>query len=312
MDIFNFLLLNFGTINKVPTREYRKLYFDKFGVSEYHEIGIKGQGTSVYVIDTGLSAGPDSSPSVSSRRLFSSGKSNHGSFVSSILSQGLVPDSKIYVADIADKNGKIYTSALTKAVKDAIDLNVDIISISLGTNTFDKNLDLIVKKAVKQGILVFAASGNCGCRSYEYPSSIEEVISVASMDSKGRPSSFNTRNDAVSIFAPGENILVPGSKSRLSGTSFAVPFASGLAALELSRLRKYDSPTLKLSRSEMVPKLRGILGLNCELHSYNLDKCTGATNNPLPRDGLPWLFVLSLISVLILSILKAHISFTSF
>jgi hypothetical protein len=136
------------------------------------------------------------------------------------------------------------------------------------------------------------------------------------MDHKGKPSSFNTRNDAVCIFAPGENILVPGSKSRLSGTSFAVPFASGLAALELSRLRKFVAPTLKLSRAEMVPKLRGILGLSCEIHSYNMDKCTGVASefaaNPLPRDGLPWLFVLSIISALVLSILKAHMTFTNY
>jgi subtilisin family serine protease len=300
----------------MPTREYKSLYFEKFGVNEYHSVGIKGHGTSVYVIDTGLTASPDNGANVSSRRLFSESKSKHGSFVSSILSQGLVPESKIYVADVSDKNGKIYTSSLTKAVRDACDLKVDIISISLGTNTFDKALEAAVKRAVREGILVFAASGNCSCRSYEYPSSIEEVISVASMDHKGRPSAFNTRNDAVCIFAPGENILVPGSKSRLSGTSFAVPFASGLAALELSRLRKFVAPTLKLTRAEMVPKLRGILGLSCEIHSYNMDKCVGLketfAENPLPRDGLPWLFVLSIISALILMILKAHMSFTTY
>ena len=226
----------------------------------------------------------------------------------SSITQGLAPEAKIHVADIADANGKIYTSALTKAIRDACDLKVDIISISLGTNTFDKALDAAIKKAVKQGILVFAASGNCGCRAYEYPSSIEEVISVASMNHKSEPSSFNTRNDAVCIFAPGENILVPGTKTRLSGTSFAVPFASGLAALELSRLRKFIGPETVLSRSEMVPKLRGILGLNCTLHTYNLDKCVGVINNPLPRDGLPWLFVLSILGILILSILRAYLA----
>ena len=100
----------------------------------------------------------------------------------------------------------------------------------------------------------------------------ESAISVASMDSNRRLSVFNTRNDAVAVFAPGQNIKVPGS-SRLSGTSFAVPFASGLAALELSR-RRAILPCATMNRQEAISFLREVLDLDCGIHTYSTDVCS--------------------------------------
>lgn len=219
-------------------------------------------------------------------------RNTHGSFVASIIGHtgresseasalsrtspsgptGIVPDAQIYLADVSDEQGHIYTANLTKAIEDATDLGVDIISISLGTDKYDQKLESAVNRAASKGILVFAASGNCGCRTYEFPAACSNAISVASMDHNRKLSSFNTRNDAVAVFAPGQNIKVPGSQ-RLSGTSFAVPFASGLAALELSRRRLTES-SLIMTRQETIHFLRSSLGLDCGIHTYSTDVCT--------------------------------------
>lgn len=219
-------------------------------------------------------------------------RNTHGSFVASIIGHtgrqeasqvatqvsrpngptGIVPDAQIYLADVSDEQGHIYTATLTKAIEDATELGVDIISISLGTDKYDQRLENAVNKAAAKGILIFAASGNCGCRTYEFPAACSNAISVASMDHNRKLSSFNTRNDAVAIFAPGQNIKVPGSQ-RLSGTSFAVPFASGLAALELSRRRLTES-SLLMTRQETIHFLRSSLGLDCSIHTYSTDVCT--------------------------------------
>lgn len=209
-------------------------------------------------------------------------RNTHGSFVASIIGHtgtedrkgptGIAPDAQIYLADVSDANGYIYTNTLTKAIEDATDLGVDIISISLGTDKYDQRLENAVNKAASKGILVFAASGNCSCRTYEFPAACASAISVASMDHNRRLSPFNTRNDSVAIFAPGQNIKVPGSQ-RLSGTSFAVPFASGLAALELSR-RRLEEPTSVMSRLETIHFLRNTLALDCGLHTYSTDVCS--------------------------------------
>ena len=292
----------------MPTAEYTKLLYPKFGIKEYHDEGNFGQRTSIYIIDTGLTNTPNSLANVHNRNITNpmARKNTHGSFVASIIAQkpggghsGIAPQAEIYLADVSNEDGVIYTSSLVKAIRDAVDLKVDIISISLGTDVYDQHLEDVVKLAQKKNILVVAASGNCGCRTYEFPSSCDSAISVASMDQNRLPSSFNTRNDAVAVFAPGQNLKVPGSDSRLSGTSFAVPFASGLLALELSR-RRQSNPKSFMGREEAISVLRVALGLDCGLHTYANDVCSGkfsggAFGPPHGSDGLKWFLIISVL-----------------
>lgn len=59
--------------------------------------------------------------------------------------------------------------------------------------------------------------------------------------------------------------------SKLSGTSFACPFAAGLAALILSKVRKHDqNPTARIKKTTMIHILRNQdhLGLSCTMHNY--------------------------------------------
>ena len=296
----------------MPTREFADTIYPKFGVKAYHDAGHWGHGTSIYIIDTGLTNSSDRIQNVKVRTLTNTmgPKNTHGSFVASIVGSkvsaspdrvpGIAPEAQIYLADVSSGGSKIYTSQLVKAILDAVDLRVDIISISLGTSVYDQGLENAVKKAKDLGILVFAASGNCSCRAYEFPGACDAAISVASMDLERRKSPFNTRNDSVAIFAPGQNILVPGSKSRLSGTSFAVPFASGLAALELSKRRKLDAKAL-MTREEAIAALRGTLGLSCAEHTYSNDTCAGRFGgghfeDPNDPKGLTWFLVLAAMS----------------
>jgi subtilisin family serine protease len=295
----------------MPTREYASLWYPKFGVKKYHEEGHFGQNVSVYIIDTGLTNSESLLKHVKSRSITNSmgQKNTHGSFVASIVAakkeyspdkvSGIAPECQVFLADVTDAQGKIFTSYLVKAIQDAIDLHVDIISISLGTGVYDQKLENVVRAAANQGILIFAASGNCSCRTYEFPSACDEAISVASMDQNRHKSPFNTRNDSVTVFAPGQNISVPGSTKKLSGTSFAVPFASGLAALELSK-RRTILPKYIMTRTEAVGFLRSTLGLTCEEHTYSNDTCSGHLNGgsfrPNETDGLSWFLLLASIS----------------
>ena len=295
----------------MPTREYADIIYPEFGVQAFHDAGHWGHRTSIYIIDTGLTNTSDKLSNVSVRTVTNAmgPKNTHGSFVASIVGAkasaspdkvpGIAPEAQIYLADVST-NGKIYTSALVKAIHDAIDLQVDIISISLGTNVYDQGLENSVNKAKSKGILVFAASGNCSCRAYEFPGACDAAISVASIDIQRRKSPFNTRNDSVAVFAPGQNIKVPGSKSRLSGTSFAVPFASALAALELSKRRAVD-PKAMMTRDETISALRGMLGLTCSEHTYSNDVCTGTFAggpfvDPNASQGLLYFIALAVVS----------------
>ena len=289
----------------MPTKEYWHDLYPEFGVRAFHDSGVFGRGVSVYIIDTGLDALPKnvslrSGPVTRHREA-------HGSFVASILAakvpefkySGIAPEAKYYANDVTGPDGIIYTGALTAAILDAVSLGVDIISISLGTNAYDKHLEAAVNKAHNEGILVFAATGNCGCRAYEWPSSCDSAISVASIDKYRNQSPFNTRNDFVSVFAPGQNLLVPNSATRLSGTSFAVPFASGLAALEICRKRLQKGPKYRLTRRETIGSLHAMLGLDCSSHAYSKAVCGPKAPErpyrPLTHDALFWFAILCLL-----------------
>jgi subtilisin family serine protease len=297
------LVAHSGALNKVPTDEYKNVLYPKFGVASYHEAGNFGAGVSLYIIDIGLTN--LSFKKVKSRTITNAmaPKNTHGSFVTSILAtprnatglHGIVPDAQIYIADVSDSDGLVYTTNLVSAIKDATALKVDIISISMGTGVFDAALERAVSAAANEGIVVLAAAGNCGCRAYEFPSSCAAAISVGSIDINRNKSVFNTQNDYVSVFAPGQNIGIPGSKARLSGTSFAVPFASGLLALELSRLRHSESMA-KLDKLQSVNFLRTALGLNCDDHTYANQVCTGSLAPPKGHDALLWFIILAAVS----------------
>ena len=294
--------------------------FPKFGVTNYHSEGFFGRGIKIYIIDTGLSNSKLPHAINRSPKNVMASTKTHGNFVADIIGtplrnglSGIAPEAEIYLNDVSDSKGIIYTSALVKAIQDATSLNVDILSVSLGTSVYDESLEHAVKEASKKGILIFAASGNCACRTYEFPSSCEEAISVASMDFLLKPSSFNTRNDSVAVFAPGQNITVPGAPKKLSGTSFAVPFASGVAALELQRHRSLgasshpaardkvsaDTEKIRIPRDTMVAHLRDLFSHDCDVHSYSNDVCTGrfmggAFLAPSPSLNFLWPLVLLL------------------
>jgi subtilisin family serine protease len=220
-------------------------------------------------------------------------KATHGSFVTSILAKraegpndvpGVAPDATVYLSDVTGPDGNIYTAYLVKALEDAISLDVDIVSMSLGTDHYDAELDRVMQRAHDKGLLVLAASGNCGCRAYEYPAALETAISVASMDRYRGPSSFNTRNDAVTVFAPGHGITVPGATTKISGSSFAVPFAAGLVALELSKRRRAGQAKARMTRLEAIQFLRSTLGLTCDMHNYAANACLGPSVEPRGLD----------------------------
>ena len=259
--------------------------FDEFGVTQYHSNGFFGQDVKILIIDTGLKRPSQGRTMVA----FGEDINTHGLAVSCLISPpeneyglvGIAPLAQVELADVRDPSS-IPIDVVLEALKRGIDENVDIISISLGTDDNYAPLQALIDEASAKGILVFAAAGNSGDRGYEFPAACFRAISVGSINKSRQPSPFNTRNDAVVVFAPGERIMLPtgvqGELEEYSGTSFATPFAAGVAALVLSKLRKeYAGKPIRLNRREMVDTLRNEshFKLNCDIHTYVMDKtCT--------------------------------------
>lgn len=253
--------------------------FDEFGVNKYHAKGLFGTGIKILIVDTGMNARKDllagAEPNLHGyavRCLIKAPANSHGLL-------GIAPEADLTLVDVYDKHA-IPIDLLLIALRKAIDNKVDIISISLGTPDSYEPLQNLIDEAAEKGILIFAAAGNSGSRAYEYPASCFSAIAVGSVNVARQPSDFNTRNDSVVVFAPGERLRLPtghdGELEEYNGTSFSTPWAAGLACLVLQNARLQD-PDAKLTRRQMIDILRNPdhLDLNCEQHTYVMDKtCT--------------------------------------
>ena len=173
----------------------------------------------------------------------------HGTFVSGIIAAtannsygiaGLSYGAKIVpLKTFSGEKGSV--DNVIAAVKDAVDkYDCNVINMSFGGPLNSLILEEEIKRAVSKGVIVISASGNNSSNIINYPASYEDVISVSSIDSDKVIAKTSTYNEYVDVAAPGENVksLVyqnPTSLTALnSGTSFAAPHVSALAALCLN------------------------------------------------------------------------------
>ncbi|HMQ76411.1 MAG TPA: S8 family serine peptidase [Flavobacteriales bacterium] len=107
------------------------------------------------------------------------------------------------------------------------------------------------------GMVHFASAGNDASNALSYPSSLSTVNAVSSITRTGALSSFSNFNANLSFSAPGSSInstdrtgsagYSSGDYAVVQGTSFASPYAAGVAALVLSA-----DPSLTAAEVEQV------------------------------------------------------------
>ena len=163
---------------------------------------------------------------------------------------GVAPDARLFVANIF--GGALETSAslVFQAVEWAVAQGCDIVSLSLqrpvedrGDPQFKRDLDKLedlAQRALDAGTILVACTGNSSNRSggvfteAAYPARCPSVLAVGGVDR--HLNVMNRSNAGAEIFGPGEDVLSawisqPGTR-RLSGTSMAAAYVSGIAALQ--------------------------------------------------------------------------------
>ncbi|PIR96126.1 MAG: hypothetical protein COT92_02885 [Candidatus Doudnabacteria bacterium CG10_big_fil_rev_8_21_14_0_10_42_18] len=190
----------------------------------------------------------------------------HGTLVAGILSA--TPNNGIGISGInwtisvmpikaLDKDGSGDSSVIAEAIVWATDNGADILNLSLGGAGFghDSTLSKAISYAFNKDVVIVAAAGNdvavTGGNLDSEPvfpicedNNSNMIIGVAAVDYRDiKPEFSNYGKNCIDVAAPGKRILStinhdpfskavsPNSYAYASGTSLAVPFVAGQAAL---------------------------------------------------------------------------------
>jgi subtilisin/minor extracellular protease Epr len=236
----------------------------KIGAPLVHANVNKGTGINVAIIDTGINYNhPDLSGNYKGGYDFANDDADplddngHGTHCAGIIAAadndigviGVAPEVDLYSLKVLDSTGSGYISDVIAAIEWAIETRKDtdtsndiqIISMSFGSNSGVTAFETACSQAYGSGILLVAAAGNDGNtrgtgNSVDYPAAYSSVIAVAATDSMNKRASFSSTGPTVELAAPGVNILstYENDLTSLSGTSMACPHVVGTAALVLA------------------------------------------------------------------------------
>ncbi len=217
-----------------------------------------GAGVVVAVVDTGVRtqlpdlAGTIFLPGYNAMQTGAqpNDDNGHGSHVCGTVAQttdnglgcaGVAPGCSIMAVKVLDSHGTGTNFTIAVGIRWAVDHGAKVINMSLG-GASSQTLRDAVQYAVNHGVTCCCAAGNGGGNGLLYPAAYPEVISVGAIDANGRRASFSQYGSALTLCAPGVDILQQTFDPRTgqayfgswNGTSMATPHVTGAAALLLS------------------------------------------------------------------------------
>ncbi|KMQ63093.1 serine protease [Chryseobacterium angstadtii] len=273
---------------------------DQINLRPLHLAGFTGTGISIAVIDAGF---PNVDTGSAFQRMrnnnqikavydfvtktnnvYSTSISNHGSAVLGAIGGyiedtfvGSAPDADFYLYRSENAVGEIPEEELywIEAAEEADRKGVDIITASLGYNTFDDTrynytyanmngttsfIARAAEIATNKGIFVLAAAGNAGLQTWHYlttPADNAKVFTIGSVDSTGNSSGFSSYGpNSAGAIKPDASARGTASATTtnntvtsVNGTSIATPIAAGGVACLIQAF-----PTM--NREQMRTKLR--------------------------------------------------------
>ena len=237
-----------------PLYERNQWNLRQIGMESAFALGLNGEGVKIGFVDSGIYSGHedleteliDGANFAGDDSSYSSDLTGHGTFAAGIVAaqtgngkgiSGIAPKAEIK-AYRAFKEKTTTVAAVVDAINRAIDDRCQILNLSLGSTSSPQLLKEAIDNAEAAGMVIVAAVGNNGSGVVNYPAAYTGVIGVGSVDSSLTRSSFSQKNSTVYVTAPGEGVysLNTAEDEKYvsgSGTSYAVPVVTGMAALAL-------------------------------------------------------------------------------
>ncbi len=142
----------------------------------------------------------------------------------------------VHAVDVSDPS--IHEYALVEGIRYAASHGADVINMSFGQYSAPNPiLGQVIQEAHEANVVLVASAGNKNTSAKHYPSSYENVISVAALDVTGtQKASFSNYGEDTDISAVGDGmyLLKAGDSDGVlidKGTSYSAPQVSAAAAL---------------------------------------------------------------------------------
>lgn len=226
--------------------------------------GLTGDNVKVAVFDTGIADHDDLTIMGKVNYTVSSTDGDlhgHGTHVAGIIAAhnntigtvGAAPDVDLYSVKVLGDDGLGIFSFLFDGLDWAIDNDIDIINMSLSSETYSPLLEDAFDTAYDNGILIFAAAGNSSTNSSgddttRYPAGFDSVIAVANGNKLDERSVDSNKGPHLELTAPGTTIYstaIGNSYTYKSGTSMASPYAAAIAALYMEQYPTYTNVQIR-------------------------------------------------------------------
>jgi thermitase len=159
--------------------------------------------------------------------------SGHGTFVAGVVHL-MAPDATIRAYRVTNPRGVGDGFTLARAIERAVDDGCNVINLSLVLLGRHLAVSAAADYAEGQNVLVVGAAGNQTVGVPIYPAAEPTVLAVTAVDSNRLLTAFSNYGEYVDVVAPGVSVYSAYQNDLFawwSGTSFAAPFAAGLAVL---------------------------------------------------------------------------------
>lgn len=158
---------------------------------------------------------------------------------------GVAPESKVRPIKVLNDSGNGSSRHIANGVRWAADNKCNLITMSLGSKGFNKEISSSIDYAIKSGCVIFCAAGNSGPNTdIMYPAKLTSTIAIGAIDSNLNRTNFTCSGEELDFLSPGHEIVscIPNNQyAMMSGTSMANPFAIGCAALYLSYYKNLNN-----------------------------------------------------------------------
>jgi len=123
------------------------------------------------------------------------------------------------------------TFDVARGLAEALARHVNVVNLSLSTDTDSALVRSLVREAAANGVLVFGAAGNDPGAAPTYPAAYPATIAVTASDGEGRIAPWANHGAFVDALAPGTNVFQFADRSWLGrGTSVSTGWVSGWSA----------------------------------------------------------------------------------